>query len=188
MSALRLPRGRVARPLAIGALVAAGLFVADRIFGGSAFGRVLAEVARADVGAGLARIRALIAPYDPAAVNWCGLAVKGWIAEAAKRTGTKPSVTGDGLAKEIMRQFQKAGAWTPIAELRADPSRVRPGMVFVATRGPVDGPWGHTGVVVGRSGTTFESVEGNACSATSVCVAKHDIADPGSSVLGMGAF
>ncbi len=173
-----------ARPAIFFVAIAGGLFVVDRVFGVSPFAAALAARARGDIGQATtgARVRALIAPYDPSAINWCALAVTGWMKETAKALGVAPPIAGSGLAKDLMRQAIAAGRWVTAAELRASPSRIREGMIPVYTRGDPSGPWGHTDVVV-AGGAAYHTVDGNACAA-GVCERTHDItSDP--NLLGM---
>ena len=99
--------------------------------------------------------------------QWCAAAVSTWIKEAAGLLGRPMPVPGSGLAQGVMRQLQdpanklKTG-WIDVAQLKADPSLVQPGMIVVWSRGPVNSGLGHIGVVTGLTDkNTFATIEGN---------------------------
>lgn len=93
---------------------------------------------------------------------WCAAFLRWCLREAALRSGARQPIPGSVGAKRWAVQLAAVGRWYTAEELRADPSRLRPGMVAVWHRGP-PGSWqGHVGVVAEAPGTgTFVAIEGN---------------------------
>lgn len=136
---------------------------------------MLAE-AEADLAAGVketapndgAAIREYLAQFWlPPGSNWCAAAVAAWLHRAAQKRGESPPIKGSPGARATMEQFKSANRWISVAELRANPTLVRPGMVPVWDRSvpgrPESSWWGHIGVTrsgVGASGHFF-TIEGN---------------------------
>lgn len=116
---------------------------------------------------------------------FCARAVKNWIARASARMAETPEYVGSDGALDTMHQLQGFGWWWPIADLRAAPSTIQPGMLVVWHRGPPDSPHGHIGVVSdGYNGETFGTVEANAAATVSAFRRRLDYGD----LLGMGAI
>lgn len=92
---------------------------------------------------------------------WCMGFVQSIIDQAASvqgkdfRTLMPPTLSCDvvgttGLHKGLLKRF---------AEVRKDPSAIKPGDIFLVQKAPND--WFHTGIVLSVNGDVFETVEGN---------------------------
>lgn len=116
---------------------------------------------------------------------FCAAAVTDWMKRASVRTGIKSPVPGSTGARHLGNMFQSMKLWVSIDDLRKAPDRVRPGMVFVATRDDPKLERGHTGIVetVVRDGV-FGTIEANATSQ----VARFQRRLDNASLLGMGYF
>lgn len=90
---------------------------------------------------------------------WCAAFLRFCLTRAARTIGVASPITGSVSAKAWMHQLQEAHRWLDVDELRADPTRLRSGMVVVWDRGD----WrGHVGVVsVSPATGTFLAIEGN---------------------------
>lgn len=117
--------------------------------------------------------------------NWCAAAVRRWLVQAAASLGVTPPIPGSTGAKATMCQLQQAKRWLSAAELRRDPSLVRPGMIVVWHRGDPSQWYGHIGVVDHAEGDTFATVEGNSGPTfDAVAEMRRSLGD--SKLLGMG--
>ena len=92
---------------------------------------------------------------------WCMGFVQTIIDQAASQEGKDfrtlmpltyscDTVATTGLHKGLLRR---------VAEIRKDPSIVKPGDIFLVQKSPND--WFHTGLIIGVHDTVFETIEGN---------------------------
>lgn len=118
------------------------------------FGDYLVEAARGDLGS----------PTDFGLPGvFCSLAVQTWMRRASSASGLPQPISGSPGAKVTMSQFQQLGTWIPVAEVRANPEILQPGMVAVWHRGEPESCSGHIGVVeTGVSNGNFGTIEANA--------------------------
>src|SRR5262249_49422375 len=83
--------------------------------------------------------------------NWWALALSAWLLAGAAALGIEAPIAGSAGAQTVMGQFKAADRWFSAAELRADPTLVKPGMVPVWDRSDPAKPetawWGHIGIV-----------------------------------------
>lgn len=140
------------------------------------FAHALIEAAQADVGSsdsyGLPGL-------------YCSLAVQTWLRRAATNTDGKPPIQGSASAKATRDQLIAAHVWIPVDELRADTSRIVPGMIAIWHRGAPGAVTGHIGIVEKPLvGQTFGTIEANASPTVSRFQRRLD----SDMLLGMGGF
>lgn len=96
----------------------------------------------------------------PGGNSWCGAFVYWCSAEAARALGcADPLVKTGGCLAHWNGAPGKGARRLVAADAVADPSRVRPGMIFIMDHG---GGFGHTGLVERVAGGTITTLEGNA--------------------------
>ena len=124
---------------------------------------------------------------------WCASAVSTWMFEAARALGRQRPIRGSAGVKELVQQMQDAknGAvgWIDVADLRANPALVQPGMFVMWTKSTYGSSLGHVGLVQtpATSGGTFTTIEGNAGAASDrVVEAVHPLSSE--KLYGMGYF
>lgn len=101
----------------------------------------------------------------PPGTTWCQAYVYWVLDQLSKKLGTTNPSPKTGLVKT---HWEKAPAENkiPIQDAKADPNKVRPGMVFIMERGKSwqsGGYYGHDGIVISvdPENRTFTSIEGN---------------------------
>jgi hypothetical protein len=110
--------------------------------------------------------------------HWCGAFLRWCLDLAAIACELTAPVPGSAAAKGWQEQLIRAGRWYTAAELRADPTLLREGMVVVWHRGAPTSWTGHVGVVSRVEGDRFWSVEGNSGpSGDRVAEMPHRLAD-----------
>jgi len=124
---------------------------------------------------------------------WCASAVSTWIFEAAKAMGRKRPIRGSAGVKELVQQMQDASnplvGWIDVADLRANPSLVQPGMLVMWTKSTYGSPMGHVGLVQSTADASgnFKTIEGNAgANSDRVVEANHPLSSQ--KLYGMGFF
>lgn len=125
--------------------------------------------------------------------NWCASAASTWVFEAADALRRPRPIHGSGgvlnLVSQMQDQSNPAVGWIDAAQLRANPSLVRPGMLVMWRRGALGSGLGHVGLVqagVDASGN-FVTIEGNSGSAGDR-VAENRRPLSADSLIGMGFF
>ena len=96
---------------------------------------------------------------------WCQSYVYWVLDQLSKKLGVTNPSPKTAAVKSSWEQAPQENKMT-IAEARANPEKVRPGMVFVMERGTPwksGGDFGHTGIIlsIDPKGKTFTSIEGN---------------------------
>lgn len=90
---------------------------------------------------------------------WCMAFVYWCYRESAKALGVKNPAIKTGLVLDAWNRARNGDAPTVTTEEALhDPSKIKPGMVFIISTG---GGHGHTGIVVAVSGNIVETIEGN---------------------------
>ena len=124
--------------------------------------------------------------------NWCAAAVATWIKEASAALGIPKPIPGSAGVLETMRQLRDPGnpraGWLDVAQLRANPGLIQPGMLVIWSRGDAGQNMGHIGVVESFTGPdTINTIEGNSGpESDSVSRGKRPLSEP--RLLGMGFF
>ncbi len=108
-------------------------------------------------------VRAYMDGKEGSDMLWCMGFVQTILDQAASQLGKnftsiiKPSYSCDAVATD----GKARGYFIANAKVRANPSLVKPGDIFLVASSNNSSDWIHTGVVIGINGDIFETIEGN---------------------------